>query len=57
MKGTKKPRGKYGTGMLDDAVKRVNKSAVTKQSKLDSIMGDIQQTRGQRRRDNQNGGR
>ncbi|MCW5586589.1 MAG: hypothetical protein KIS75_10695 [Chromatiales bacterium] len=55
MKGMQKPRGKYGTGMLDDAAKKINTKKQTQAERMNSVMSDIQATRGQRRRDSQNG--
>lgn len=45
--------GKYGSGLLNQAASGINTQKQRKQSKLDSIMGDLQKNRGQRRRDNQ----
>ena len=56
MKTKPKPRaGKYGSGMLDQAATAVNKRKASTKSRLDSVMGDIQQNRGTRRRNTQNG--
>lgn len=52
---TSKPRGKYGTGMLDNAATAINTRKQTRADRLNSVMSDIQATRGQRRRDSQGG--
>ena len=41
--------------MLDDAAKKINTKKQTQAERMNSVMSDIQATRGQRRRDSQNG--
>jgi len=46
MKKTTKTRGKYGSGLFDNATKAINTRKATQSSRLSSIMGEIGKTRG-----------